>query len=101
MNKRAEDPDNADWTYKRSLCVAHHEGIQELRKDVKRIDLALYGNGDPKHGIVWKIENNTDFIMEVKKHWGWMVKIAMGGALSAIGLLVIRLIQLLWEHGKL
>lgn len=101
MNRRIDDPNDADWTYKRSLCVEHHNGINELKKDVKRIDCALYGNGDPKHGIVWKIESNTDFIQEIRKHWGWMVRIALGGALSAIGLLVIRVVQLLWEHNLL
>lgn len=87
MEERRKNP-NPEW------CIDHSNKIN-------KIEIALYGNGHPENGIVWKVTENTNFISEVKKHWGWMVRIAMGGAFSAIALFIWQLVKLAVGHGKL
>lgn len=78
----------------KSWCMDHENKIS-------KIETALYGNGHPENGMVWKVTENTKFIEEVKKHWGWMVRIALGGALSAIGLLILQVAKMLVQHGNI
>jgi len=75
-------------------CIDHNNKIEKIEK-------ALYGNGHPEEGIVWKVTENTNFINDVKKHWGWMVRVALGGALSAIGLLILQVAKFLVQNGKI
>ena len=35
---------------------------------------ALFGDGDPKKGMIWMVEQNTDTISDFKKNREWLKK---------------------------
>lgn len=56
----------------------------EHKQTIKDIHKAIYGNGKPEEGLIWKVAHNTEFITMVKKWFNFIVAIAVTGSLSAI-----------------
>jgi hypothetical protein len=52
---------------RRAMCILHEKAVNELGEKVQRIDVALYGNGHPENGLIWKVTENTKFIQLVSK----------------------------------
>lgn len=82
-------------------CVDHHNQIEDIWK-------AIRGNGNPEHGLILKVARIADrqseilsFVKQVQGVFWKALPIAVGGALSAIGLLIWQVVKMLWEHGKL
>lgn len=111
MNKRKDDPKNSDFLKSRRVtetCMDHEYRISNVEQKVQKIDdrqerifTSMYGtNGDPKEGYVWKMEKVLEWAMGVRSKWSIIEKVAMSGAISAIGVLIWHIIRLLIETGK-
>jgi hypothetical protein len=104
MNRRANDPKGEDHSKERGdkpWCVDHHNQLQDIW-------VTLRGNGHPENGLAYRIAKMEDrqseildFVKQVKGVFWKSLPVALGGALSAIGLLVWQVVKMLWEHGKL
>jgi hypothetical protein len=51
---------------------------------------AVYGNGDIKHGLLWKMDKVIDFINNVEKVFWPVVIAAMIGSMAAVANLIIK-----------
>lgn len=67
-------------------------------KEIIETHKAIYGNGDPEHGLYWKVTQNTEFINEFKKNIGKIVWVVLLGCASAIGGFIVSVIRLVWQH---
>ena len=56
---------------RRELCRIHTKRLDGIDEKITKVDLALYGNGDPKKGILWIATTNKDTI-------DWIAKISVG-----------------------
>ena len=70
---------------RRELCRIHKIRLDGIDKKLERVDLALYGNGDPEKGILWMATVN-------KRTLDWVAKIALGIFIIVSGNIIIRLI---------
>lgn len=66
---------------------------------------AIYGNGDPKKGLLWQMEEvrgnvnkNTEFIDMVRKHFWKFIGIAVLGSFSAFGNIILQAGKLFIRH---
>lgn len=83
-------------------CQQHHKTIEETKEQTKSLYLAVCGNGDPKKGLVFKVESLVlalehqtkvveDFIMDTKKIrdrlWGcfYTVIVAVFSGMAILG----------------
>lgn len=111
MNRKT-DPENFKSedlrTEEDRLCSLHHKWLKELF-------ISIRGNGNPEHGLEWKVAtiqdrqmNIVNFVDEAKgnnvigiaKTVNKVLWIMLTGAISAIGILFIMIVKLLLEHGK-
>jgi len=56
---------------RRELCRLHAIRLTEIDGRLSRLDLALYGNGDPEKGILWIAKNNNITL-------NWIAKLCFG-----------------------
>lgn len=117
---RAGDPVGSNFLHKRKegpWCADHENRIILVEEKTTRIDqrqeriyVSMYGpNGDPREGWVWKIEQVLLwFYGDPKKgvhgflgEWASIKRVALGGAWSAvvllIGLIASALGYFLWQ----
>lgn len=66
-----------------NICVKTKE-IDEIHNRMVRLDVAVFGNGDPKKGLVWKIEKNTEFIDLVRSVFKPLAISCIAGVLAAV-----------------
>ena len=93
-------PDKWDGKNRRESCVCTKENeIDEMHVSIKKLDIAIFGNGDPTHGLQWKIQSNTDFIDGLKKCFWFIVAPAMIGAGAALINLIVTVLRI--THGKI
>jgi len=82
---------------RRELCRIHKIRLDGIDKKLERVDLALYGNGDPEKGILWMATVN-------KRTLDWVAKIAFGILILVSGNVVLRIIPeiaKLFQTGKI
>lgn len=78
------------------------DGKTERRINRDKIDQmheAIYGNGHPEEGLIWKVNGNTEFINMLKKIFWRMLWLSVSGCLAAIGSLILNVVKLL--HGNI
>jgi hypothetical protein len=66
---------------------------------IKEIHKAIYGNGKPEEGLIWKVTSNTEFISMLKRYFGIIIGIAIAGSMSAIGSFAIEVTKHLLKNG--
>ena len=70
---------------RRELCRIHKIRLDGMDKKLTRLDLALYGNGDPEKGVLWMATTN-------KKTLDWLCKISVGILVIVIANITLRLL---------
>ena len=70
---------------RRELCRIHKVRLDGIDKKLERVDLALYGNGNPEKGILWMATVN-------KRTLDWVAKIAFGILIIVSGNIMLRLV---------
>jgi hypothetical protein len=77
--KRKDDPEELQEQDLRTedmrLCALHHKWLKELF-------IVIRGNGDPKHGMQWKVQKLLDNQAIISKLM-WIITIAILGRLIA------------------
>lgn len=49
---------------------------------------AVYGNGDPKHGLLWKMDKVLDFIHNIERiFWPLVISAMVGSGAAVLNLL--------------
>jgi hypothetical protein len=90
-----------DGKNRRESCACTKENeIDEMHASIKKLDVAIFGNGDIRKGLQWKIASNTEFIDGLKKAFWFIVVPAMLGAGSAVITLIVTVVKAFYgKHG--
>jgi len=70
---------------RRELCRIHKQRLDAIDKKLYRLDVALYGNGDPEKGVLWMATVN-------KKTLDWVAKIVFGILIVVISNISLKLL---------
>lgn len=87
------------------MGMEDHQEREKFRKKLDDLWFCILGNGHPEKGLKWKVEQNANRIaeihgfMQVVKGVFWkVVGTAVLGALSALCLLIWKVVALLVNH---
>jgi hypothetical protein len=70
---------------RRELCRIHKIRLDGMDKKLQRLDIALYGNGEPEKGVLWMATTN-------KKTLDWVAKIVFGILIVVSSNIALRLL---------
>ena len=56
---------------RREICRLHALRLSTLDRAIAKLDLALYGNGEPEKGILWIAKKNNETL-------SWIAKVVVG-----------------------
>lgn len=77
------------------------DGVTERRETrqnkLDQIHIAIFGNGHPEDGLVWKVKGNTDFIKVVEKVFWKVLTLTIVGCVGAIGSFFIAVFKLVYH----
>lgn len=59
---------------------------------------AIYGNGDPKKGLYWMVEGNTEFINFCRTHFWKFIWVCVTGVSAAAINLIFDLFRFYFKH---